>query len=120
VVAILQRIGLGKLSRLEPLEPPNRYERRHSGELVHVDVKKLTRIPDWGAGHRAHGNRRLQRSRRRDGKRIVGWEYVRVCVDDATQLAYVEVLCDEKPTSAVASCAARSRSTAATASPCTT
>ena len=102
VSAVLKRIGLGKLSRLDPLEPPNRYERRHAGELIHVDVKKLARIPHWGAGHRAHGNRRLQRNRRRDGKRIVGWECVHVCVDDATRLAYAEVLSDEKATSAVA------------------
>jgi transposase len=99
VSAVLLRVGLGKLSRLEP---PNRYECRHAGELLHVDIKKLARIPDWGAGHRAHGNRRLQRNRRRDGKRIVGWEYVHVCVDDATRLAHVEVLGDEKATTAVA------------------
>jgi transposase InsO family protein len=102
VSAVLLRVGLGKLSRLEPPEPPNRYERRHAGELIHVDVKKLARIPQWGAGHRTHGNRRLQRNRRRDGKRIVGWEYVHVCVDDATRLAYVEVLADERATTAVA------------------
>jgi len=102
VSAVLLRVGLGKLSRLEPPEPPNRYQRRHAGELVHVDVKKLARIPDWGAGHRVHGNRGLQRNRRRAGKRIVGWEFVHVCVDDATRLAYVEVLADEKATSAVA------------------
>jgi transposase InsO family protein len=101
VSAVLGRVGLGKLSRLEPPEPPNRYERRQAGELLHVDVKKLARIPDWGAGHRAHGNRRLQRNRRRDGKRIVGWEYVHVCVDDATRLAYVEVLADERAATAV-------------------
>jgi len=70
------------------------------------DVKKLARIPDSGAGHRAHGNRRLQRSpRKRDAagndRRQVGWEYVHVCVDDATRLAYVEVLTDEKAVSAV-------------------
>src|SRR3954469_8873756 len=46
VSAVLLRVGLGKLSRLEPPEPPNRYERRHPGELIHVDVKKLGRIPD--------------------------------------------------------------------------
>jgi transposase InsO family protein len=102
VSAVLKRIGLGKLSRLDPLEPPNRYERRHAGELIHVDVKKLARIPQWGAGHRAHGNRRLQRNRRRDGRRIVGWECVHVCVDDATRLAYVEVLADERAVTAVA------------------
>jgi hypothetical protein len=44
VSAVLTRIGLGKLSRLEPPEPANRYERRRAGELLHVDVKKLGRI----------------------------------------------------------------------------
>jgi transposase InsO family protein len=100
VSAVLARVGLGKLSRLEPPEPPNRYERRHPGELVHVDIKKLGRIPAGRAGHRVHGQRRLQRSPRKDGKRAVGWEYVHVCVDDATRLAYVEVLGDEKATTA--------------------
>jgi len=102
VSAVLLRVGLGKLSRLEPPEPPNRYERRHPGELIHVDVKKLGRIPHGRAGHRVHGQRRLQRSPRKDGKRTVGWEFVHVCVDDATRLAYVEVLADEKASTAVA------------------
>jgi transposase InsO family protein len=106
VSAVLLRIGLGKLSRLEPPEPPNRYERRHAGELLHVDVKKLARIADGRAGHRVHGNRRLQRSpRKRDAAgrdlKLVGWEFVHVCVDDATRLAYVEVLADEKAMTAV-------------------
>jgi transposase InsO family protein/transposase-like protein len=106
VSAVLQRIGLGKLSRLEPPEPPNRYERARPGELVHVDVKKLGRIPAGRAGHRVHGNRGLQRSpRKRDAagrdRKLVGWEYVHVCVDDATRLAYVEVLADEKAVTAV-------------------
>ena len=94
VSGILTRIGLGKLSRLEPPEPPNRYERRHPGELIHIDVKKLGRIGD-GAGHRVHGDRRKR-------SRGVGWEYVHVCVDDATRLAYVEVLEDETALTAVA------------------
>jgi transposase InsO family protein len=101
VSAVLLRVGLGKLSRLEPPEPPNRYERRHPGELIHVDVKKLGRIPTGRAGHRVHGQRRLQHSPVKDGKRTVGWEFVHVCVDDATRLAYVEVLADEKATTAV-------------------
>jgi transposase InsO family protein len=101
VSAVLARVGLGKLSRLEPPEPPNRYERRHAGELLHVDVKKLGRIPAGRAGHRVHGQRRLQRSPVKDGKRTVGWEFVHVCVDDATRLAYVEVLPDEKAATAV-------------------
>ena len=101
VSAVLVRVGLGKLSRLELPEPPNRYERRHAGELLHVDVKKLGRIPAGRAGHRVHGQRRLQRSPVKDGKRTVGWEFVHVCVDDATRLAYVEVLHDEKATTAI-------------------
>ena len=104
ISAVLKRVGLGKLSRLgplEPLEPPNRYERRAAGELLHIDVKKLGRIVD-GAGHRIHGRRALQRHRVRDGKRTTGWEFVHVCVDDATRLAYVEVLDDEKATTAAA------------------
>jgi len=107
VSAVLQRIGLGKLSRLDPLEPPNRYQRRHPGELLHIDVKKLGRIPEGRAGHRVHGRRALQRSPRRRNAagrdhRQVGWEFVHVCVDDATRLAYAEVLADEKATTAVA------------------
>jgi transposase InsO family protein len=90
------RLGLGRLSRLDPPEPANRYERQHPGELIHIDVKKLGRIGHRGAGHRATGNRgRGQRSRG------AGWEFVHVCVDDATSLAYVKVLADEKaPTAA--------------------
>jgi transposase InsO family protein/transposase-like protein len=101
VSAVLGRIGLGKLSRLEPFEPANRYERRAAGELLHIDVKKLGRIVE-GAGHRIHGRRALQRHRVRDGKRTTGWEFVHVCVDDATRLAYVEVLDDEKASTAAA------------------
>ena len=93
VSEILRRIGLGKLSRLEPPEPPNRYERSRAGELLHIDVKKLGRI-QGGAGHRIDGNRRRS-------PRGGGWEYVHVCVDDATRLAYVEVLADETAKSAI-------------------
>src|SRR5436305_15345174 len=64
----LKRIGLGKRSRLEPPEPPNRYERRHPGELVHIDIKTLGRISDLGAGHRVVGHRASQRRKRRDGR----------------------------------------------------
>jgi transposase InsO family protein len=101
VSAVLLRIGLGKLSRLEPPEPPNRYERRHPGELIHIDVKKLGRIR--GAGHRVTGSRASQKRTRVNGRLtgVAGWEFVHVCVDDATRLAYVEVLGDEKATTAV-------------------
>jgi transposase len=94
VSGILSRIGMGKLGRLG-IEPAIRYERGVPGELIHVDVKKLGRI-GRGAGHRVSGNRGPgQRSRG------AGWEFVHVCVDDATRLAYVEVLDDEKATTAI-------------------
>src|SRR5438309_2853537 len=90
----LQRIGLGKRSRLDPPEPPNRYERRHPGELVHVDIKQLGRISVRGAGHRVLGHRGSQCNRRVEGrvKRPTGYEYVHVMVDDHSRLAYAEVL----------------------------
>jgi transposase InsO family protein len=97
VSAVLLRIGLGKRSRLEPLEPTNRYQREHPGELVHIDVKKLGRIDR--VGHRINGSRASKHARgswRVEKKRLIGWEYVHVCVDDATRLAYAEVLDDEK------------------------
>jgi transposase InsO family protein len=92
VSGILTRIGLGKLWRLEPVEPPNRYEKKRPGELVHVDVKKLGRI--GRPGHRVNGDRRIR-------SRGVGWEYVHVAIDDATRLVYVEVLDDERAATAV-------------------
>jgi hypothetical protein len=98
VSGILTRIGLGKLSRLEPPEPPNRYERRHPGELIHIDVKKLGRI-QGGAGHRVTGRKHTHVGRGR--RRHVGWEYAHVCIDDATRLAYVEVLADERASTAI-------------------
>jgi transposase InsO family protein len=90
----LKRIGLGKRSRLEPPEPPNRYERRHPGELVHVDIKQLGRVR--AAGHRMIGSRASQKKTRRDGRLtgVAGWEYVHVMVDDHSRLAYAEVLDD--------------------------
>jgi len=92
VSGILTRIGLGKLWRLEPLEPANRYEKQRPGELVHVDVKKLGRI--GRPGHRVNGDRRTR-------TRGIGWEYVHVAIDDATRLVYVEVLDDERAATAV-------------------
>jgi len=94
----LLRIGLGKRSRLTPPEPPNRYERKRPGELIHVDIKKLGRI--LRPGHRVTGNRRDRFTDAR-GYGVAGWEFVHVCVDDATRLAYVEVLSDERGQTAV-------------------
>jgi len=98
VSAVLKRLGLGKRSRLSPPEPPNRYERKRPGELVHFDIKKLGRISPLGAGHRVTGNRASRLQATVDGKqrRVSGWEFVHVAVDDATRLAYAEVLPDER------------------------
>jgi transposase InsO family protein len=92
VSGILTRIGLGRLGRLG-LEPVRRYERSRPGELVHVDIKKLGRLEK--AGKRVLGQG--------PGRRSVGagWEYVHIAIDDATRLAYVEVLEDEKAVTAV-------------------
>jgi transposase InsO family protein len=102
VSGILTRIGLGRLGRLG-LEPAVRYERQRPGELLHIDVKKLGRI--LRPGHRVTGKRSQRRTTyTSDGRRIgdAGWEYVHVCVDDATRLAYAEVLTDEKATTTAA------------------
>jgi transposase InsO family protein len=89
VTRILRRLGLHRLSRLEPEEPVRRYERDAPGELLHLDTKKLARIRR--VGHRIHGDR---------SKRVygAGWEFAHVCIDDHTRLAYVEVLPDERGT----------------------
>jgi transposase InsO family protein len=92
VSLVLKRVGLGKRSRLEPLEPANRYERKRPGELIHIDVKKLGRIAR--PGHRAFGRSSQAGWQRRQYRS--GWEYLHVCVDDATRLAYAEVLTDER------------------------
>jgi hypothetical protein len=107
VGAVLSRRGLGKRQRPRPDESANRYERPRPGQLVHVDVKKLGRV--GRPGHRINGDRRTR-------TRGIGWEFVHVAVDDATRLAYVWVLVDEKARPPSASWAAPSPSSAATGS----
>jgi len=87
VALILRRAGMARLRSPQPAEPVLRYQRDRPGELVHLDVKKLGRIAGL-VGHRMTGDRR----RRCEG---AGWEYVHVAIDDASRLAYVEVLRDE-------------------------
>ena len=94
VSAILKRIGLGKRSRLEPLEPPNRYECSRPGELLHIDVKKLARFS-------RPGHRMLGRGRGRF-ETAAGYEYLHVCVDDYSRVASAELLPDERADSAIA------------------
>jgi transposase InsO family protein len=96
VGAVLRRIGLHRLSRLEPLEPPNRYCRRHPGELIHIDIKKLGRF--HRPGHRVTG-RAAQGS---TTKRKAGWECCHVAIDDTSRVAYVEILPDQTAKTCVA------------------
>ena len=95
VSRILRRLGLNRLSALEPAEPIRRYERQHPGELIHIDIKKLGKFND--IGHRITGDRRGQ-SRRRG----VGWEYVHVCIDDHSRIAFAKIMPNEKKVSAIA------------------
>ena len=104
VGAVLKREGLGKLGRLG-LEPAVRYERARPGELLHIDVKKLGRI-SGGAGKRVTAIARNQRPTVTDAAGVrrmqIGWDAVHIAIDDATRLAYAEVLADETATTAVA------------------
>jgi transposase InsO family protein len=93
VFRALSRLGLNRLKALEPAEPVRRYEREHPGELIHIDIKKLGKFNR--TGHRITGDR-AERSRR------VGWEFVHVCIDDASRIAYAEIKKDERKGSAVA------------------
>jgi hypothetical protein len=91
----LRRIGLGRLDNLEPKPPVQRYEYDTPGGMIHIDMKKLGRID--GIGHRITGSRN-GKSRTRG----IGWEVLHVAIDDASRLAYTEVLPDEKKETACA------------------
>ena len=95
VSRVLRRLGLNRLSALEPAEPVRRYEREHPGELIHIDIKKLGKFNR--IGHRITGDRTGQ-----SNSRGVGWEFVHVCIDDASRLAFSRIMKDEKKASAVA------------------
>jgi len=96
VSRVLRRLGLNKLNALEPAEPVRRYERENPGELIHIDIKKLGRI--GSVGHRITG-RQTGVVNRHLG---IGWEYVHVCIDDASRVAFVQVMADQRKESAVA------------------
>lgn len=96
VSRILRRLGLNKLSALEPAEPVRRYEREKPGELIHLDIKKLGKI--GSVGHRITG-RRTGIVNRHLG---IGWEFVHVCIDDASRIAFSRVMKDERKKSAIA------------------
>jgi transposase InsO family protein len=91
VARIVRTAGLSRLRSLEPRPAVIRYERQRPGELLHIDIKKLARLD--GIGHRMSGSRRGQ-------KRGLGYDFVHVCIDDASRMTYVEILPDERGTTA--------------------
>jgi transposase InsO family protein len=95
VSRILHRLGLNRLSALEPAEPVRRYERDKPGEIIHIDIKKLGRFNK--IGHRITGDRKGQ-----SNSRGVGWEYVHVAIDDHSRIAFAKVMSSEKRRSATA------------------
>lgn len=99
VSRILQRLGLNRMSALEPSAPVHRYERERPGEMIHLDIKKLGRIV--GVGHRITGDRKGQSNLRARGEGP-GWEFVHVAIDDASRIAFAKVMTSERKRSATA------------------
>jgi transposase InsO family protein len=95
VFRVLRRLGLNRLKALEPAEPVRRYERQQPGELIHIDIKKLGKI--GSVGHRITG-RQTGVINRHLG---IGWEYVHVCIDDASRIAFSRVMNDQRKASAI-------------------
>src|SRR3954465_5781200 len=95
VSRILRRLGLNRLSSLEPAEPVRRYEREHPGDLLHIDIKKLVKFQ--GVGHRITGDRKGQ-----GNCRGIAWTVVHVAIDDASRIAFVQIMPDDTKQSAVA------------------
>jgi transposase InsO family protein len=95
VSRVLKRLGLSKLSALEPAQPVRRYEREQPGEMIHLDIKKLGKFNQ--VGHRITGDRTGQ-----SNSRGVGWEYVHVCIDDASRVAFSKIMKTECGRCAVA------------------
>ena len=93
VSRVLKRLGLSKLSALEPAEPPRRYERERPGEMIHIDIKKLGKFNQ--IGHRITGDRKGQ-----SNSRGVGWEFLHVCIDDASRVAFSKIMKTERRRSA--------------------
>jgi transposase InsO family protein len=93
VSRVLKRLGLNRLKMLEPAEPVRRYERERPGELIHIDIKKLGKFNR--VGHRITGDRTGQSK-----TRGIGWEFVHVCIDDASRIAFTQIKPDEKKRSA--------------------
>lgn len=94
VFRALQRLALNRLKSLEAPLPVRRYQWENPGDMLHIDIKKLGRFEQ--AGHRVHGDRRKARSRG------AGWEFVHVCIDDASRIATAQILANERQESVVA------------------
>ncbi len=94
VSRVLRRAGLSRLKDIEPAQPVRRYERDKPGEMIHIDIKKLGRFDR--VGHRITGDRAGQ-----SNSRGIGWEFVHVCIDDASRVAFSQILPDERQESAV-------------------
>ena len=95
VSRVLKRLGLNRLSALEPAEPPRRYQRDRPGELIHIDIKKLGKFNR--VGHRITGDRTGQ-----SNNRGIGWEFVHVAIDDASRIAFSRIRKTERQACAVA------------------
>lgn len=93
VYRALKQLNLSRLANLNPKPPVKRYEWAEPGQMLHMDIKKLARID--GAGHWAVGRQKAKRKH-------AGWEYLHICVDDHTRLAYGAIMPDEKKESVVA------------------
>lgn len=95
VSRVLKRLGLSRVKDLEPAARVIRYERQNPGEMIHLDIKKLGRFER--VGHRITGDRTGQ-----SNSRGIGWEFVHVAIDDASRIAFSQIMPDEKKESAVA------------------
>jgi transposase InsO family protein len=93
VSRVLKRLGLNKLSALDPAEPPRRYQRERPGELIHIDIKKLVRFDS--VGHRITGDRTSQ-------SRGAGWEFVHVAIDDTSRIGFSRIMKSERKGCAIA------------------
>ena len=99
VSRVLKRAGLSRMRDLEPKEPERRYEHAAPGDMIHLDIKKLGRFNK--IGHRITGDRHKQSNQRTNGT-APGWEYVHVCIDDHSRLAFSQIHPNEKAVCAIA------------------
>ncbi len=100
VSRVLKRAGLSRMKDLQPKEPERRYQYPHPGDMIHLDIKKFGRFER--PGHRVTGDRTGQSNPQSRPQGGYGWEYLHVCIDDASRLAFTDIYPNEKKESAVA------------------